>query len=109
MIFPLKLLSIPDAWKVYKNDFTSLEPDNTYSIDDVFHYFTEDLFQAHYKEYCIDLGFYGQYLDNRKGNFKLIVLKGDFLDGEVLETFTSRKTDEIKEKLEYYFEMIPRL
>ncbi|MFP9113973.1 hypothetical protein ACLI1A_08515 [Flavobacterium sp. RHBU_3] len=109
LYFPLKPLVIPDVWKVYKNDFTVLEPDNNYPIDDVFYYFIDDLLQATYNGYCIDLGFNGEYLDNRDGNFKLVVLKGDFLDGEVLETFTSRKTEEIKKKLDYYFEMIPHL
>lgn len=101
-----KALNIPKEWKVYKNDFMDLEPNNSYPIDEVWHYFQEDILQATYNDYLIDLGFYGDYLNNRKGFFRLIVTKGDFSEGELYEKYVSRSTEEIKKKLEFYFNFI---
>jgi hypothetical protein len=101
-----KALNIPKEWKIYKNDFMDLEPDNLHPIDEVWYYFQEDILQATYNEYLIDLGFYGDYLNNRKGFFRLIVTKGDFSEGELYEKYISRSTEEIKNKLEFYFNFI---
>lgn len=107
-VFQLKKLLIPEQWKVVKNDFVDLEPDNSYPIDQVFYHFDEDILNANYKDWCIDLGFYGGYLDNdRSGFFKIVVFKGDFNDGEFFEFFISRSTDKIKDKLDSYFTAIP--
>ena len=57
-------------------------------------------------DYLIDLGFYGDYSNNRKGFFRLIVTKGDFSEGELFEKYISRSTEEIKKKLEFYFNFI---
>lgn len=83
-----------------------LEPNNSYPIDEVWYYFQEDILQATYNDYLIDLGFYGDYSNNRKGFFKLIVTKGDFSEGELFEKYISRSTEEIKKKLEFYFNFI---
>ncbi|ESU21383.1 hypothetical protein FCR2A7T_05560 [Flavobacterium cauense R2A-7] len=104
--FKNKEVNIPKEWKVYKNNFIDLEPTNSNPIDDVWHYFQEDILQASYKDFFIDLGFYGEYLDNRKGFFKLVVAKGDFGKGELYEKYLSRSTEEVKEKLEFYFNLI---
>ncbi|MDI9310539.1 MAG: hypothetical protein QM535_10005 [Limnohabitans sp.] len=101
-----KELNIPKEWKVYKNDFMDLEPNNSYPIDEVWYYFQEDILQATYNDYLIDLGFYGDYSNNRKGFFRLIVAKGDFNEGELFEKYISRSTEEIKNKLEFYFNFI---
>jgi hypothetical protein len=101
-----KEINIPKEWKVYKNDFIDLEPNNSNPIDYIWYYFQEDILQAHYKDFFIDLGFYGEYLDNRKGFFRLVVAKEDFAKGELYEKYLSRSTDEIKEKLEFYFNLI---
>lgn len=108
MSFDLKELHIPKEWKIYKNDFINLEPTNNIDIDKVWDYFQEDLFQANFKDFFIDLGFYGTYLENRNGFFKLIIAKGDFGSGELYEKFISRSTDEIKEKIEFYSELITK-
>ena len=106
--FKLKELQIPDCWTIVKNDFVDLEPDNNYPIDQVFHQFYEDILNTTYKDYMIDLGFYGRYSDNdREGFFKIVVFKGDFNDGEFFEFFISRSTDKIKDKLNFYFDAIP--
>jgi len=101
-----KEINIPKEWKVYKNNFINLEPNNSKPINEVWHYFQEDILQASYKDFFIDLGFYGEYLDNRKGFFRLVVAKGDFGKGELYEKYLSRSTNEIKEKLEFYFNII---
>lgn len=106
MTFDLKDLNIPKEWKIHKNDFITIEPTNNLNIDDVWDYFQEDIFQANFKDFFIDLGFNGTYLKNRNGFFKLIIAKGDFGSGELYEKFLSRSTDEIKEKIEFYSELI---
>lgn len=107
-VFHLKKLLIPEQWKVVKNDFVDLEPDNNFPIDQVFYHFDEDLLNVTYKDWYIDLGFYGGYLDNnRSGYFAINVFKGDFNDGEFFLFFISRSTDEIKDKLNLYLKAIP--
>lgn len=106
-IFKLKQLQIPESWTIVKNDFVDIEPDNSYPIDEVFYHFDEDILYATYTDYSIDLGFYGGYLNDRKGFFKIVVFKGDFNDGEFFEFFFSRSTDKIKDKLNFYFTAIP--
>ncbi|HNF49496.1 MAG TPA: hypothetical protein PKG56_04675 [Chitinophagaceae bacterium] len=107
-VFQLKKLIIPEQWKVVKNDFVDLEPDNSYPIDQVFYHFDEDILNVTYNDWCIDLGFYGGYLDNnRSGFFKIVVFKGDFNDGEFFEFFISRSTDKIVDKLNSYLKIIP--
>jgi len=106
--FEYKQLTIDSRWKVVKNEFIDLEPDIDYSIDEIFYYFDEDILQATFNDYCIDLGFYGGYLDNdRCGFFKIVVLKGDFNEGELFESYVSRSTNEIRDKLNFYFNGIP--
>jgi hypothetical protein len=105
--FKHKQLDIPDSWTIHKNDFLDLEPDNSFPIDEVFHHFDEDILNATYKDYCIDLGFLGSYLNDRKGFFKIVVFKGGFHNAEFFELFISRSTDEIRDKLNLYFKAIP--
>jgi hypothetical protein len=106
-VFQLKKLIIPEQWKVYKNNFVDLEPDNNYPIEKVFSYFDEGILFATYKDWFIDLGFYGGYLNNdRRGWFKIEIYKGDGDETaffEFFESFISRSTDEIKDKLNRYF------
>ena len=107
-IFQPKKFLIPEQWKVVKNDFVDLEPDNNFAIDQVFYHFDEDILNVTYKDWCIDLGFYGGYLDNnRRGFFKIVVFKGDFNDGEFFEFFISRSSEKIKDKLSSYLTSIP--
>jgi hypothetical protein len=101
-----KKINIPEDWKIDKNEFVDLEPNNSYPIDGIWYYFQEDILHATYNEFFIDLGFYGDYLDNRKGFFRLVVAKGDFGKGELYEKFLTRSTEEIKEKLEFYFDLL---
>jgi len=107
-VFQLKKLLIPEQWKVVKNDFVDLEPDNNYPIDQVFYHFDEDILNVTYKDWDIDLGFYGGYSGNdRRGYFMINVYKGDFYDGEFFLFFISRSTDAIRDKLEQYLTAIP--
>ncbi len=106
--FQHKELKIPACWEVFNNNFLDIEPDNKYPIDEVFYHFDEDILWADYNGYFIDLGFYGSYLNDRNGFFKIIVAKGDFQNGELYEIFISRSTGDIKEKLNYYFDAIPK-
>ena len=104
--FRNKELIIQDCWTVEQNNFIDLEPDNNFDIDLVAENFVEDILQATLNGYIIDLGFYGSYYENRNGFFKLLVIKGDFLQGELFETFISRSTDDIAAKLNKYFDII---
>ena len=106
--FNHKALTIPNCWTINRNNFVNLEPDNHFDIDLVAHNFVEDVFQATWNKYIIDLGFYGNYDDNRKGFFKLYVIKGDFLQGTLYETFISRSTNDIKNRLDMYLDIIPK-
>lgn len=108
LVFQPKKLLIPEKWKVVKNDFIDLEPDNSYPIDQVFYHFDEDILNLTFKDWCIDLGFYGGYLENdRYGFFKIVVVKGDFNDGEFFEIFISRSTDIIRDQVIFYLNNIP--
>lgn len=62
----------------------------------------EDLFQISYKEYVIDVGYYG-----KNKIFILYVLKGNFLNGELIEKFSSKTLHEIKRKVAEYCLQIP--
>jgi hypothetical protein len=106
--FRHKELLIQNCWTIKQNNFIDLEPDNKFDIGVVAHNFGEDILQATFNEYVIDLGFYGNYYDNRNGFFKLFVIKGDFLQGELFEAFISRSTEDIKHKLDIYFDIIPK-
>jgi hypothetical protein len=103
-----KKLTIPEQWKVIMNNFVDLEPDNSYPIDEVFGHFDEDILMASYKDWFIDLGFYGGYLtNNRSGWFKIEISRGDWGEKEFFEHFISRSTEKIKDKLNLYFVAIP--
>ena len=102
-----KPLKIPSDWKVFKNHFLDLEPDNDLPIKQVWHYFDEDISLFEKGEFFIDLGFGGgAYLEDRSGFFKLIVAKGNFEDITYYESFFSRSTDDIKDKIEFYMKLI---
>ena len=96
----------PSDWKVHWNRFVNLEPDNDLPIKQVFHYFDEDIIYATNKDYFIDLGYYCSYLENRRGFFRLNVGRGDFSKGVFYEIFFSRKTEEIRKKIELYLSII---
>lgn len=107
MNIQLKKLSIPSSWAVLVNRFVDLEPDNNYPVETVYDLFDENLLHAHFEDYFIDLGYYGGYSPNRDGFFRLYIAKGNFLVGELFESFSSRSTDAITAKLDYYFNNIP--
>ena len=95
-------LNIPSYWKTHWNHFLSIDPDNNLPIDDVWFYFSlEDIAYFTFKEYFIDIGFYGDYSDNRSGTFRLIISKGSFLDPSLFE-FETRSSLAIKEQIEKY-------
>ena len=102
MRLPLKPLNIPADWTVKWNHFIDLEPDNKLSRKDVWIYFEEDLAYLFKDDYFIDLGFYGNYLENRAGFFGLKVISGQAGKGILYEQFISRSTDLIKDKIERY-------
>ena len=104
--FRHKKLLIPDCWTIKRNNFIDLEPDNNFEIDLVAENFVEDILQATFDDYIIDLGFYGNYNENKNGFFKVFVIKGDFLQGELFETFISRSIEDIAAKLNKYFDII---
>jgi len=103
----LKPLNVPSDWTIKWNHFVDLEPDNDSPIDDVWTHFDEDISFFTNGEYFIDLGFYGgSYLENRSGFFRLVVVEGDFHQGNLYENFICRSTDQIKNKIENYLTLI---
>lgn len=107
----LKPLNIPEGWEAQWNHFLDLEPDNTFAIEETWFYFMEDIAYFGFKnsmneDYFIDLGFYGVYSNNREGTFILYIAQGDFIEGTIYECFESRSTDEIKQKIELYMDLI---
>ena len=77
-------LNLPHGWQTHWHHLTALPPDNDYPPDEVFFHFDEDLTYLTYQDYFIDAGFYGNYLSGRRGNFGLVVARGDFLGGSVM-------------------------
>jgi hypothetical protein len=55
-----------------------------------------------YENYVIDLGFNGNYWDDRTGVFCLVVLYGDFREGILYERFLTRSTKEIKDRIDIF-------
>lgn len=104
----LKINDVPDGWTVNSNNFLDIDPDNNFTIEDVESVFKEDIFQVGHNGYLIDLGFYGNYSDNRSGFFRLYVIKGDFLKGVLMESFISRSKEEIANKIIRYFDLISK-
>jgi len=102
----LKPFRVSTAWTIKWNKFMDLEPDNDLPIDDVWINFEEDISYFICDDYFIDLGFYGNYLEGRKGTFKLYVAKGNFTEGKLYEYFSSRSTEEIAIKIEDYMALI---
>ncbi len=102
----LKKINISKEWKIHKNEFYDIEPDNEYPLDEVWTYFINDITQMYFKDYTIDLGFNGDYLSDRNGAFNLTVLKGDFLKGVLFERFISRSTNEIESLINLYIKLI---
>jgi hypothetical protein len=101
-----KIPYLPDGWSIECNNFMDIEPDNDWGIEEVGDIFTEDILHAKYNGYLIDLGFYGDYYENRTGFFRLYVIKGDFINGTLFESFISRSTNEIVIKIARYFDLI---
>lgn len=65
----------------------------------------EDLFHITYKDFVIDVGFYGK---NQEDEFFILsALKGDFLNGDLIEKFSSKTLHEIKIKVAEYCIQIP--
>ena len=99
-------LNLPHGWQTHWHHLTALPPDNDYPPDEVFFHFDEDLTYLTYQDYFIDAGFYGGYLSDRKGNFGLVVARGDFLGGSVLENFCTRDPQEVARRIVFYAQAI---
>lgn len=88
--------NIPEEWKVNFNSFYTIAPED--ASNDEAQYFSEDLFQASNKRYLIDVGFY-----KPDSTFKLVLIRGDFNDGNVLELIISDSILLIIKRMEFYF------
>ena len=99
-------LNLPHGWQTHWHHLTALPPDNDYPPDEVFFHFDEDLTYLTYQDYFIDAGFYGNYLSGRRGNFGLVVARGDFLGGSVLENFCTRDPQEVARRIAFYAQAI---
>ena len=107
--FKHKEINFPKGWIISKNEFVDLEPDNDFPIEDISIFFIEDILQANFNEFTLDLGFYGDYTTERTGIFKLVLIKGDFINGEIVDSLISRSTNEIKNKINFFFNYISDL
>ena len=66
----------------------------------------EDLLQAKYKDYLLDVGFYGENAET--GIYRMYVIKGDFLNGILIEKFETLSVEELKTKVNFYLDMLPK-
>lgn len=88
-------LEIPFHWKINHHQW--------YEKDE---YFAEDLLQAKYKDYLLDAGFYGENAE--KGIYRMYVIKGDFLNGILIEKFVTSDLEKLKTKVNYFLDMFPK-
>lgn len=107
--FKLKEINFPKGWIISKNDFVDLEPDNDFPVENITLFFIEDILQANFNEFTLDLGFYGDYTIERSGFFRLLLIKGDFINGEIIDSLMSRSTNEIQSKINFFFNYISDL
>jgi len=93
----LVALKIPSGWKVNRNVFFALNPTDEYSEDELsVHLFDqEDLLQLEFNDYFIDLGWYM----GKDGSFGLNLIKGNWLEGLLLERFVSRSYKDVAERI----------
>ena len=68
--------------------------------------FAEDLLQAKYKDYLLDVGFYGENAET--GIYRMYVIKGDFLNGILIEKFETFSVQKLKTKMNYFLDMLPK-
>jgi hypothetical protein len=90
---------------VRRNELYDLEPDNQLPLETAEAYFSEDLLQFAKGNYLIDLGLYGNYANNRSGEYKLFLIRGDFLKGELLELIKSRSLIKIATRIDFYINL----
>ena len=68
--------------------------------------FAEDLLHAKYKDYLLDVGFYGK--NPETGIYRMFVIKGDFLNGILIEKFETSDVEKLKTKVNYFLDMLPK-
>lgn len=88
---------IPDGWRVYKNDFYKIDPSDSVSEEDKFNfiYCLEDMLLVESNDFHLDLGWYGEEL----GQYTIHFFKGNWLIGELLEKYSSNKSDLIASRI----------
>lgn len=69
-------------------------------------YFSEDLLQAKYKDYLLDVGFYEENAET--GIYRMYVIKGDFLNGILIEKFETSDLEKLKTKVNFYLDMLSK-
>ena len=108
MEYKFRKFEVPENWKLFKNEYYDIEPDNKLEIEKVEDYFIQDMLGIKFDNFVIDLGFYGHYWEERKGFFRLNIFEGTFHDGKLYEMIISRSVKEINEFINFYIERVPK-
>jgi len=88
---------LPEGWRVYKNEFYKIDPSEDLPYDDKFYfiYYGEDMLLIENDHFHLDLGWQG----GENGQYTIHFFKGNWLVGELLEKFRSKKSALIAERI----------
>lgn len=107
--YQLQKLDIPSDWTVWQNEFYDIDPQGNASAGDkfLFVYACEDLLQIGKEPYVLDLGWYGSDdLSDKHTGYCISLLKGNWLDGELLEKFCSKDKQTIADKIQEFIRAV---
>ncbi|MGB0429746.1 MAG: hypothetical protein ACPGLV_04670 [Bacteroidia bacterium] len=95
--YDLYEFEIPSGWRVSKNDFYKIEHLSKASNDDKFNfiYCLEDMLLIENENFHLDLGWYG----GKDGQYTVHFFKGTWLDGELLEKYSSNESTKIAKRI----------
>lgn len=80
---------LPEEWQITYHNWYEHDEDQT-----------EDLFQAKFRDYLIDVGFYSDH-------FTLYVIKGDFLNGVLIDKYKGETIKDIQSQIDRMVIKIP--
>ncbi len=110
--YRLQEINLPKEWKVQRNVFTEVSPTSQILEDDKYMelYGQEDLFYFTFKDYHLDLGWYGgDDFSNPFCGYMLVLLRGEHWHNcELLELTRTKSIDKILEKIKEIFEAVSK-
>lgn len=93
------VFNLPKGWKIFKNDFYQIDlSDDAIPEKDKFIwiYYNEDILLIEKNDFHLDLGWYGE----ENGEYCIHFFKGNWLNGELLEKYSSRESKKIAARIQ---------